>query len=308
MDLLLMVAAISLLLGFFLIFLLLGRRSQESALLAEVTSHMGRGAFGRFGWGWITAERLAKPFEWFRSLFRGEPNPEVVQSLTLAGYRKAFHADVFTGVRLILPVVLGILVAMWVHSNIFLWFLVAIITGFFIPQMWLNKAIKKRREKIQIALPDALDLLTICMEAGLGLDQALIRVGQELNVSHPELCEEFLQINLEQRAGSPRMAEYGGPGAPGNHAFFRAHAGADGALWDADLQIARHFLRYFAYRKKTEGGGNGRQDNRQTGDPAGDLYFSEHLHCDRRAGSDYADKKFQYDYLKLRHFGETKNG
>jgi tight adherence protein C len=208
MDILMMVAGISLLLCFFLIFLLLGHHSQESALLAEVTNHIRQAPSGRFGRGWITAERLAKPFEWFRSLFRREPNPEVVHSLMLAGYRKAFHADVFTGVRLILPVTLGIGVAIWVHSNVFIWFLLAITTGFFIPQMWLNHAIKKRREKIQVALPDALDLLAICMEAGLGLDQALMRVGQELNVSHPELCEEFLQINLEQRAGNSRIGAW----------------------------------------------------------------------------------------------------
>jgi tight adherence protein C len=208
MDLLLVIAGISLLLSFFVIFLLLGHRSQESALLAEATSHVGRAPSGRLGWGWITAERLAKPFEWFRSLFRGEPNQEVVRGLMLAGYRKPFHADVFTGVRLILPVMFGIGVAAWVHSNVFVWFLLAITTGFFVPQMWLNHAVKKRRQKIQIALPDALDLLAICMEAGLGLDQALIRVGQELNVSHPELCEEFLQINLEQRAGSPRIGAW----------------------------------------------------------------------------------------------------
>ncbi|HTV53756.1 MAG TPA: type II secretion system F family protein [Terriglobia bacterium] len=208
MDLLLMVAGISLLLCFFLIFLLLGHRSQESALLAEVTNHIRQAPSGRFGWEWITAERLSKPFERFRSLFRGEPNPEIVHSLMLAGYRKGFHADVFTGVRLILPVILGIGVATWVHGNVFIWFLLAITTGFFIPHMWLNHAIKKRREKIQIALPDALDLLAICMEAGLGLDQALIRVGQELKVSHPELCEEFLQINLEQRAGNSRIGAW----------------------------------------------------------------------------------------------------
>jgi tight adherence protein C len=207
MDLLLMLVGISLLLCFFLIFLLLGHRSQESALLAEVTSHIGQAPSG-FGRKWITAERLARPFEWFRSLFRREPNPDILHSLMLAGYRKTFHADVFTGVRLILPVALAIMVAAWIHSNTFMWFLLAITAGFLAPQMWLNHAIKKRREKIQIALPDALDLLAICMEAGLGLDQALIRVGQELNVSHPELCEEFLQINLEQRAGSPRIGAW----------------------------------------------------------------------------------------------------
>jgi tight adherence protein C len=53
-------------------------------------------------------------------------------------------------------------------------------------------------------LPDSLDLLAICLEAGLGMDQAVVRVGQELEVSHPELSEELLLINFEQRAGVQR--------------------------------------------------------------------------------------------------------
>ena len=59
-----------------------------------------------------------------------------------------------------------------------------------------------------MSLPDGLDLLAICMEAGLGLDQGIVRVGQELRVSHPELAEELLQINFEQRAGAPRIAAW----------------------------------------------------------------------------------------------------
>ena len=57
---------------------------------------------------------------------------------------------------------------------------------FFIPDFWLNHAVKKRRERIRLSLPDGLDLLAICMEAGLGLDQGIVRVGQELRVSHPD--------------------------------------------------------------------------------------------------------------------------
>ncbi len=65
--------------------------------------------------------------------------------------------------------------------------------------------IKKRRERIRKSLPDALDLLVICVEAGLGLDQAMLRVGQELIISHPDIHQEFMQVNLEQLAGKPRL-------------------------------------------------------------------------------------------------------
>jgi tight adherence protein C len=57
-------------------------------------------------------------------------------------------------------------------------------------------------------LPDALDLLVVCVEAGLGLDQAMLRVGHELVISHPEISQEFAQINLEQLAGKPRLAAW----------------------------------------------------------------------------------------------------
>jgi tight adherence protein C len=71
--------------------------------------------------------------------------------------------------------------------------------------MILSRLIKKRREKIRLSVPDAVDLLVICVDAGLGLDQAMLRAGQELNVSHPEIYEELMQINREQRAGKLRL-------------------------------------------------------------------------------------------------------
>jgi tight adherence protein C len=89
-----------------------------------------------------------------------------------------------------------------------LFFFIALILGFFIPDFWLSYAINKRREKIKLSLPDGLDLLSICLEAGLGLDQGIVRVGQELRLSHPELSEELLLVNFEQRAGVQRIAAW----------------------------------------------------------------------------------------------------
>jgi tight adherence protein C len=73
------------------------------------------------------------------------------------------------------------------------------------PNIALTRLIKRRREKIRRSIPDAIDLLVICVDAGLGIDQALLRVGQELGISHPQITEELLQINREQRAGKPRI-------------------------------------------------------------------------------------------------------
>ena len=194
--------------GFFLIALfMLPRSSAQSALLDEVTRQarevQNPGAqAARLG---VDVDWLAKPFTLFRRLFSSEPDPDLVRRLMLAGYRKPAHVDIFLGTRLVLPVALGCLSAILFSTNLFL-FLMTLVVGFFIPDFWLNFAVKKRRERIRLSLPDGLDLLAICIEAGLGLDQGIVRVGHELRVSHPELSEELLQINLEQRAGAPRIA------------------------------------------------------------------------------------------------------
>ena len=95
-------------------------------------------------------------------------------------------------------------------ENTLIFFVLVLVLGFFAPDFWLSHAINKRRERLRLSLPDGLDLLSICLEAGLGLDQAIVRVGQELRVSHAALSEEFLLINFEQRAGLQRQAAWHG--------------------------------------------------------------------------------------------------
>jgi tight adherence protein C len=78
------------------------------------------------------------------------------------------------------------------------------ILGYFLPRFLLKRLITTRHYAIQLALPDALDLAIICVEAGLSLDQALQRVGQELEHVHPELSDEMRMVTLEIRAGKTR--------------------------------------------------------------------------------------------------------
>ncbi len=189
--------------------LLMGRSSAQSALLEEVTQDVRHA--GPTATAWRSAVRtdvLAKPFTAFRRFFASEPDPEIVRRLLLAGYRKPQHADIFLGSRLAVPAVLGVAVALIFTENTVIAFLIAVVIGFFAPDFWLSRAINRRREKLRLSLPDGLDLLSICLEAGLGLDQGLVRVGQELRVSHPALSEEFLLINFEQRAGVQRNAAW----------------------------------------------------------------------------------------------------
>jgi tight adherence protein C len=189
--------------------LLMGRSSVQGALLDEVTRQVRGGGPRPVAWrAAVSADNMAKPFTAFRRFFASEPDPAIVRRLMLAGYRKPYHADVFLGSRLVVPACLGFTVALVFNENTVLFFLLAVVLGFFVPDFWLSHAINKRREKLRLSLPDGLDLLSICLEAGLGLDQGIIRVGQELHVSHPELSEEMLLVNFEQRAGVQRNAAW----------------------------------------------------------------------------------------------------
>ncbi len=76
--------------------------------------------------------------------------------------------------------------------------------GFLLPDIWLYLAAKSRGEKITMALPDCLDLMVVSVEAGLGLDAALIRVSQEMGKVHPELSDEFMVVNMEIQMGLTR--------------------------------------------------------------------------------------------------------
>ena len=69
---------------------------------------------------------------------------------------------------------------------------------------FLKRKINDRQMRIRLGMPDALDLTVICVEAGLRLDQAMMRVGEDLRHAHPELADEFYLMNLELRAGKPR--------------------------------------------------------------------------------------------------------
>jgi len=124
--------------------------------------------------------------------------------LSLAGFREPAHIEVFASSKILLPV-LGLVASSFAGSNMIVWVIVAVAVGFYGPDLFVTQLIKVRKEKIRLAFPDALDLLVICMEAGLGIDQALVRVGQEIKLTSPALAEELQIITHEQRAGKPRL-------------------------------------------------------------------------------------------------------
>ena len=129
---------------------------------------------------------------------------KVKQQLLSAGIRSSRGMNVYAASRFVGPVI-GMVCGSLIRSNTVFWALSLGAVFYLLPDMWLRRKIKKRRERIRRSLPDALDLLVICVEAGLGLDQAMPRVGQELIISHPDIHQEFIQVNLEQLAGKPRL-------------------------------------------------------------------------------------------------------
>jgi tight adherence protein C len=144
---------------------------------------------------------LAKSFRAWLGLAEDE---KLKECLSRAGFRSGQSGSAYNASRLIAPLV-GISLGSFIRQNTLFWALSLGAVFYLIPSIWLRIKIKKRQERIRRSLPDALDLLVICVEAGLGLDQALLRVGQELAISHPDINQEFMQINFEQLAGKPRL-------------------------------------------------------------------------------------------------------
>jgi tight adherence protein C len=126
------------------------------------------------------------------------------QWLIQAGYRDRRHLTIYVGSRVLLAFV-GLITVIAISGAKSMPLLISVAAfGFFLPRFALKRLIKKRQNQITLGLPDALDLTVICVEAGLALDQALMRVGEDLRHAHPELSDEFHMVNLEMRAGKPR--------------------------------------------------------------------------------------------------------
>ncbi len=139
-----------------------------------------------------------------RSRFGSAESGSLKKRLEQAGIRTRTTADVLFVAQIALPIT-GIVIGSFISGNKLFWIASLAVAGYMAPDMWLTRKVSQRKRKIRRSLPDAVDLLVTCVGAGLGLDQALMRVGDELAISYPELSEEFTIVNLEQRAGKPRL-------------------------------------------------------------------------------------------------------
>jgi tight adherence protein C len=130
----------------------------------------------------------------------------IQQRLVRAGYRNESAVKLFYGAKFAVPACLCILAfvsGVWRYSPFFV-YMVALGLGFLLPDFWLSNRMSARQASIRRGLPDVLDLLVICIEAGLSLDQATWRTSEELQMAQPAICDELGIVVLEQRAGLPR--------------------------------------------------------------------------------------------------------
>ncbi len=132
------------------------------------------------------------------------------RTLIAAGFRSDRAVTVYYGLKVITAIaMLAVAFVVWSRvSSPMLKLLVwpgAVALGFFIPNLGLDILVGRRQDRIRNALPDALDLMVVCMEAGLGLDQAISSVSRELAITHPDLSQELGLVTLEMRAGKRRM-------------------------------------------------------------------------------------------------------
>jgi tight adherence protein C len=130
--------------------------------------------------------------------------------LIRAGLRKENALKVLYGFKLVLGVLFP-LAAFALSTNMqfetgnrVIAVLIGLVAGFFGPNEFVRMAAKRRQKQIQRGLANALDLMVVCVESGLGLDQAILQVAKELEKAHPEITEEFAIVNFELKAGKRR--------------------------------------------------------------------------------------------------------
>ena len=127
--------------------------------------------------------------------------------LVRAGFRNESVVRIFYGSQVVSAVALPLLVLIShiVHQNLIFILLVSSAIRYMLPGIWVSRRIAKRQKRIGLALPDVLDILIVCVEAGLSLDQATVRTSSEIGHGCPIMADELNVVVLEQRAGCARI-------------------------------------------------------------------------------------------------------
>jgi tight adherence protein C len=155
------------------------------------------------------AERLAKPLSKIVPPSPAEAK-KLQKQLMYAGFRSEAAPIIYRGIQLTfmvgLPAVVALVCALAARppKSAFWWIVGAFVVGFFLPRYGLKRAINTRQRQLRWGLADALDLMVVSVEAGLGLNAAMLKVSSELKDVHPDIATEFELANLEIRVGRDR--------------------------------------------------------------------------------------------------------
>jgi tight adherence protein C len=192
-----------------------GGRDEVIERLDRVVGRSDSEDGGSDGAGWLL-QKLARPFAWATRPTQAAELSRLRLRLTQAGMRSDNAMELFLASKVLLATLLTVgflqlnarlpnglnfpmdaAVAVWLCG-----------AAFFLPSVWLGGRIRKRQLYIERALPDAMDLLVTCVEAGLGLDAALSRVSEEIQLASPLLGSELQLTFLEIQAGVPRREAF----------------------------------------------------------------------------------------------------
>lgn len=131
---------------------------------------------------------------------------EMRRKLVAAGFRSLAAPAVYAASQIVCALICGVVMAALTGRGQF--GLLSIVAGFMLPGLWLSQQVKKRARTIRNGLPDVVDLLIVCLESGAGLDQAILKSGEELALAYPPLGDELALVANEIRAGKPRTEAF----------------------------------------------------------------------------------------------------
>jgi tight adherence protein C len=185
--------------------LVVDREKKPQIANVLLTPEQRRGLSGSLKQAGASIGSLAEHFEGVVPRTQAEISV-MQQRMIRAGYRGESAVKIFYGAKFLVMMLFLVLslVTGLASLNYFFVILLALALGFLAPDFWLGRRIKSRQREIRLGLPDVLDLLVVCVEAGLSLDHATVRTTDEMGRSHQAISDELGVVVLEQRAGCPR--------------------------------------------------------------------------------------------------------
>lgn len=198
--------------------LIYGVISQRQAGADPVAARLAEIKTSTEGSSWWQTRRQQRRPVWERVLARlagflpnADGQESIKDGLIEAGFRGPNAVTTFLGAKILFAAGLPLLFFVTMASfrqpigNTVIWSIVLAVVGFYLPTLWLWQKAGERKLEVTHALPDALDLMVVCVEAGLGLNAAIVKVSQEISLASPVLSTELRQVNNEMKAGINRI-------------------------------------------------------------------------------------------------------